>query len=219
MAKRQIAEKPKDPWPDVLAAVAAIQKGHEIGRTLLKQLGDYAGRGKMEEAARAYGYNTDAVRKLRQFAATYDDDDLAELCELCRKHERAFGVSFVYRLVAIRNKDKRAAFQRRAISEHWGHTRFVQELRRRFKLGHKRGRQPKMPEDVTQALAEIEEAKQRFVGLLKYSITMAAAKGGRQDEEQRLHELAEQLLAAIEGVETPPSSKTPTRRRSRTHDT
>jgi hypothetical protein len=93
---------------------------------------------------------------------------LDELCALCRKYRRALGLSFIDRPVAIKNKSNRNAFLRKAIIEHWGFNQFVRGLPRSFRLGHKRGRKPYLPESVPEALAEIEEAKLRFVGLLRH---------------------------------------------------
>ena len=194
---KQAKDKPKDPWPVVLAAIAALQKGHEVGRAVMKQFGDHAERGKIAIAAQAYGHSVDAVRKLRQFGANYNNNDLKELCDLCREHQRAFGLSFIYRLVAIKNKSKRAAFQRKTISNHWGHDRFVRELRRAFRLGHKRGRKPYLPESVAAALPEIKETRLRFIELLKHSAAVAGQEKGKGKAKRQLQEVCKSLLKAL----------------------
>ena len=213
MANRKAEGKPQDPWPDVLAAVAALQKGHEVGRTVRDQLGDRADRGKISEVAKTYDLTIDATRKLRQFAVLYDADDLAELCDLCRTYHRALGITFVYRLVGIPNKSRRKAFQRKAIKQHWGHARFVRELRRGFKHGHKRGRQPQLPETISEALAEIGEVKERFMALLDHCTNTVVRTKGTRQEKQRLGQVAQQLLDAIKGVEAPDSPAAHTGRR------
>lgn len=202
MPGRRAEERPKDPRPEVLSAIEALRKGYEVGRTVLQQFGEHAKPGMMGEVAKAYGYTLDATRKLRQFATTYTDDELEELCESCRKHERALGLVFIYRLVSIKNKRRRAAFQRQAIKEHWGHARFVRELRRRFKLGHARGRRPHLPESVREALADIEEARARLVHLLKHCVSLAdRTEAGSRQERQRLGRISNRLLAALVGDE------------------
>jgi hypothetical protein len=216
MVKRQAEGVRQDPWPDVLVAVAALRTGHRVGRGVLEKVGERAERGKINELAKSFGYTVDATRKLRQFAKLYSAHDLAMLCRLCEKHRRAFGLTFIYRLVSIKGKANRTAFQKEAVVGHWGHVKFVRELRRRFPHGHRRGRQQQLPTTIPEALAEIEDAKGRFVRLLEYCVTLAGEVGGPRREKKLLHEVADQLTNAIKGVGTSAKRKSMTKGRRST---
>lgn len=202
MARKAKVEPVKDPLPDVLTAIADLQKGHDQGLAILKQYGDRAERGEIDQSAEEYGRTADAIRKLRQFATEYNKNDLRDLCNLCREHQRAFGLSLVFRLVAIKDKTERAAFQKEAIVNHWANGRIFKELQRRqITLGHHTcGRKRSLPQTVTEALVEIHEAKRLFVELLEHCTTIAKQGSGKASE--RLGEQCEKLLSAIKAVET-----------------
>ena len=211
MAKQKGENTPRDPEPKVVAAIANLRQGYEVGRKILQRFGEHAEPGQhlIEQAGREYNRSADSLRKWRQFALEYTKRDLDALCKLCLDRERALGVTFIFRLVAIKNKRKREEFQRMTIVNHWGFDRFARELRR-FKLGYKRGRKALMPEGVREALAEIEEKRTKLIKLAKHSIKLA--KDGKNTPGARqLREVSETLLAAI--GEDEPSNPSPSKTR------
>jgi hypothetical protein len=171
MARQESEEQPKDPWPKVLAAIRELREGHKIGRSVLRKFGPRADLGKyqMEQAAKEHGRTPDACRKLRQVAMLYRVKDLKELCGLCRQHRRAFGLSLLYKIVSVEDREDRREFQKAAIIGRWGHARLSRELR--VRLGHRdedrgrkqRGRKPYIAEDTTEVLAQIAEMTFRFL--------------------------------------------------------
>ena len=212
MAKKQSSNKPEDPLSTVLDAIATIEKAHAIGCTVREKFGERAPSGKIAEAAKEYGYPEDAIRKLRQFATLYDEDDLAELCDLCRKHLRAFGISLIYKLVSIQSKTERKKLQRRAIIGHWGYKQLARELRRSSqsdrKPSYRRGRKHRFPETIPEAVAEIEETRERFIALLKHCHEMTAGTKAIQGEQRDFRQLRAQVRRLLEalGVEMLPVS-------------
>jgi hypothetical protein len=180
MAKQQVQNTLQDPQPEVLKAIADLRQGHAVGREILKQFGEHAEPGKhqIENAAKDYQCNADGVRKRRQFAVEYNERDLDELCKLCDKHHRAFGLSLVAKLVTIKDKNARRRFQKDAIQGHWSQQQIVRELQARFGRGDvESGRQPRgrkpHPQTVSDALMEVKAAMRRFMRLLEHSAELA----------------------------------------------
>ncbi|MEI8376541.1 MAG: hypothetical protein WCJ35_27300 [Planctomycetota bacterium] len=195
-------DKPKeDPLPAVLAAIADLKRGHEEGLALLKQYGDRAGRGEIDQAAVVFGRTTAVLRKLRQFATEYSKKDLQELCDMCREHSRAFGLSLVGRLVAVKDKKPRAEFQREAIINRWSGGRIFRELqRRKITLRHHScGRKRALPQTIAEALTAIEEARRLFVELVDHCTKLAEKSRGKSKE--RLLILCKKLLSEIRAAE------------------
>jgi len=207
---RSAQNQQKDPLSKVHAAIQGLRRGYKIGQSVRDACGDHADTGNrgIERAAKEHGRNADGIRKLRQFAAVYTECDLEELCDVCRRYQRAFGLSLLYKLVSIRDRKERKKFQREAIAEHWGHARIAREMRYRFKLGHKRGRKPTMPKTVKEGLVEVSEAIFRLEQLLQHCAKIAEqdkAKDGKNDKK-RLLALSANLLHAIESAKKPSRS-------------
>jgi hypothetical protein len=171
MAGQQLADRLQDPPVKVKAAIRELRKAYQDGRSILRKLGERTELGKhqIEQVAKELGRTADSCRKLRQFAGYYSQAALRELCDLCRRHRRAFGLSFVYKLVSIKSRADRRGFQKDAIAGHWGHTRITRELRIRFgrrdeeRGRNQRGRKPYVPEGTAEALEQIAEMTFRLV--------------------------------------------------------
>jgi hypothetical protein len=202
MAKQAKDKLIEDPLPDVLAAIAGIQKGYDQGLAILKQYGEHAAQGEIDQAAKEYGRTSDAVRKLRQFATGYSKSDVRELCNLCREKMRAFGLTHIFRLVAIKDKAKRKSLQEEAITKHWASGQLFRVMqRRKITQGHSRGRKRSLPKTVADALLEIEEAKRLLVELLDHCAQLAEQANGKASES--LRQTCKRLLKALNSVETP----------------
>lgn len=201
MTKRTEKTTQADPRSEVLAAIADLKAGYKIGRGILKRFGDRAEHGghQIDVVAKQCGRSADSLRKLRQFALVYSEAELNALCKLCRDNRRALGISFVYRFVAIKDKRKRAAFQRRAVVEHWGYSRLVRELRATFAHGHRRGRQPQLPDNIDQAAVELELAKRQLVALLRECDRLCREQRD-VPKARRLARESKAILAAVNAI-------------------
>jgi hypothetical protein len=190
MAKQNSAGKHQDPQPEVLKAIAELRKAHAVGLAILNQYGKQAEPGKhqIDAAAKEYGCNVDGLRKRRQFAIEFTKDDLEELCKLCDKHHRAFGLSLAAKLVTIKSKPARRRFQQDAIQGHWSHKRIVRELHDRLQHGDvesgrkPRGRKPQ-PQTISEALKEVKDAMRRFTRLLEHCAELAGQEEGKKEKK------------------------------------
>src|SRR4051794_2280730 len=73
----------------------------------------------VHEIAEREGLRHDNMQRARQFARSYSEKELEELCRLRTPAGMPLGWGHVRRLVSIPNKAKRAALQRRAAKEGW----------------------------------------------------------------------------------------------------
>ena len=115
MARRQRTDRLKDPRTDVQTAIRELRNGYRVGRAILRKFGPRAdlGEHQIEQIAEEHGRTVDACRKLRQLVMLYDEKDLAELCDLCRRHRRAFRLSLVYKIVSIEDRKEREEVPKR----------------------------------------------------------------------------------------------------------
>jgi len=113
----------------------------------------------MEGEASRRKINTDIARKNRQFADPehgYTAKDLEELCRLCDEHDCVFGVTSVYKLLTIKDRNERSEIQETAIRNRWTLAELEVELRRRFGSRGSGGRRPKMPATKGETLVQLE---------------------------------------------------------------
>jgi hypothetical protein len=159
-------EARQDPWPDVLAAIRVLRKGHKDRHRIRKTVGQRGawGRRRIREVGEQLGYGEATARNWKRFADLYSQEELNSLCDLCRDDRRALGLWSVFKFVTIQNHRSRAAFAKEAIAGRWSYTRIERELRCRFpRESRPRGRKPKLPESEGEALLQIAEMSQGFV--------------------------------------------------------
>ena len=106
--------------------------------------------------ARAY------VDKARQFAATYTEKQLDELCSLRRPDGMPLGRRHVVALLSVKDKRQRKRLQRRAAEEGWGTRRLGEEITVIQGSGSSGGRRPRAPDSVDDALAQIVKMSDRW---------------------------------------------------------
>jgi hypothetical protein len=206
MAVQRLVDRPQDPPDKVRAAIVELRTAYRDGRRILGKLGQRAelGERQMELWAEELGRTVDACRKIRQFVMLYTPDDLRELVDLCRQHGRAFGMSLLYKAVSIENRAARRKFQKDAIVGHWGHAQISRELRLRFgrrdeERGRKqRGRKPHVPQDVGEALVQIEDMARLLVRWQEHFAEMAE----QGQIEQLPPAVSRNLRAAIKASQT-----------------
>ena len=158
---------------DVQAAIDQLREFHRLGKQITAEYGKEVHRrriakqrGRAEPATRImdaissrFGLPVHVVRALRKFANVddergYTDDELDDLCSLCKKHGRIIGLSQVRHLLAIEDKDERARFQTRMIREKWTNSRTTAELIRMYGWRRRGGREPAIPQDVDGVLIQ-----------------------------------------------------------------
>lgn len=143
----------------VQKAIQAIRGYYAVGQ---KSLDEHPGRmahGGMDAEAAEYGLNPETLRKARVFADPtdgYTPKQLDRLCELCKKHDFAMGVSFIPLLLSVPKKD-RAAMQRQLIKEGWSRARLNREIKARFGKRRDAGRKPTPVNDVTDAFVRLSQ--------------------------------------------------------------
>lgn len=167
----------RDPWPTVQAATKQLREAYEVGVRILKKAktrGKY-GKHQVREVAEKHGFGEEAGRNLRRFADLYSEEDLADLCKLCRDHRRALGLWSAFKFTTIPDRPSREAFAKEAIAGHWSHTRIERELRHRFhRESTKRGRKPRLPESQGEALVQIAELSN---GLVRWAAQLGRERG------------------------------------------
>jgi hypothetical protein len=204
MAGQHLIDRPQDSLVKVRIAIRELRMAYRDGRSILRKLGPRAdlGEHQIEQAADEHHRTADACRKLRQFAMLYNGRDMKELCGLCLRYRRALGLSLLYKLVSIESRKDRREFQRKAIAEHWGHTRITRELRIRFGrrdelLGRKqRGRKPHISQNITEVLVQIEDMARYLFRWQEHFAEMAE----QGQVEQLPPAVSRNLHAAIEAA-------------------
>lgn len=155
----------RDPETAVTKAIDELRRAYKVGQ-ILRELGHRAAWGKhqIRDKAAEHGYSEETGRCLRQFAKVYRETDLNRLCNLCKRHGRALGISWVVKFVTIKKRQDRRKIEQEAILGHWTHVRLERELRHRFRRerGH-RGRKPKLPSAKIEALEQTREMAYTFV--------------------------------------------------------
>jgi hypothetical protein len=146
---------------EVLEAVKRLQEAHRFGRRIQREQGWHAKQGNstIEARAAALGLNPDNYRRLRLFAdpdAGYSKQELAELCKLCKDHQQPVTLMTVGRLLKIHDKRERRRLQRRAIEDGWTLNDLDVELARLYGRRRWAGRKPKVPQDVAEALMQLD---------------------------------------------------------------
>jgi hypothetical protein len=141
---------------NVRSALAKLQEFYDLGRQSLqaRPAGRAAqGARENEKEARRRGVTLYMLLKARLFANSergYTPQELRELCDLCKRHQTAFGPSHAIALISI-PKRQRAAIQRKAIEQGWSKHRIDAEIAKRFGTRGEGGRRPiitSRPEDL-----------------------------------------------------------------------
>jgi hypothetical protein len=155
--------KRKKPAPtrssrEVEAAIKKLREFHDIGHRSLKNLPENRGYGSSLAKAEAQelGMNEDTLRKARQFADLYPDDDLGELISLCRQHEFALTTTYIIQFVRVPVKHERCRLQEKVIAKHWKTTKLRRAITSRYGPRRAGGRRPAIPDDKTGLLSQIE---------------------------------------------------------------
>jgi hypothetical protein len=120
------------------------------------------------------GVSVPTVYKARQFAATYSDEELDQLCARRSPAGKPLGIGHVYELILIRKAKLRLQFEERAALEGWSARRLRTE--RLLACGasakaSKAGRKPKLPERMPEFLQQLSQRTEQW---LRWSVAILA---------------------------------------------
>jgi hypothetical protein len=209
MAKRQSREKKAATVAEIRLAVAQLEEYHRLGARLLKQYPP--GRKHDKEAQRLEaaeaGMEPIKVFQIRNFADPkkgYSSEELKTLTDLCWQHKCALGFTFVLKFLTIRDKKKRAKFQRDAIKGHWGlHT--VDQKRGNFQSRRPRvGRKPAVPDTLDDLYAALQ-SRALYWGRLKTELQKKPAPNSSRlrwsEVPKTIRDVLDDAVAAMEKLE------------------
>jgi len=162
MAARSKSQSGTDTKQMVNAAVREIRKAHTQAKKIFKKYGHDAnfGEGRLAEEANALSVNQDTIRKLRLFGDPkkgYSENDLTKLCKLCEEHQRALGLTHVFKLVSVPKKGgQRRRIQRELFEQGWSKGQLDNEILARFGRRKAGGKKPAIADSPAGVLAQID---------------------------------------------------------------
>jgi hypothetical protein len=150
-----------DATADIEKAVHQLREYHTLGRRLLKDhpAGRKHSRDVIGLEAAENGMKPIKIFQIRDFANEekgYTAEELESLIQLCWKHSRALGFSFVPTFLSVRDKKERAKFQREAIAGCWSTTRVEGELVSRYGRRRRAGSRAVVPTDLRALFANLQ---------------------------------------------------------------
>src|SRR3954469_12398076 len=113
---RNLEVAPKKRPDPAAEAESRLRHLHAVGREALARfpVGAAIDPGTIHEIAEREGLRLDNVQRARQFARTYSEKELDELCRLRNPGGMPLSWGHIRRLVSIPNKARRSALQKRA---------------------------------------------------------------------------------------------------------
>jgi hypothetical protein len=115
-----------------------------------------------QDFADRLGVGRDYVDKARQFASSYTEAQLEELCSLRRPDGLPLGRRHAVALLSVKDKRQRRSLQRRAAEEGWGTRRLGEEITVLQGSGSSGGRRPRGPDSVEDAVAQVIKMCERW---------------------------------------------------------
>jgi hypothetical protein len=109
----------------------------------------------IRELADERGLSLDMIRKAREFANRYNQADFDELCGLRTPLGMPLTFMHVRRLLAVKNKTKRSALQKKAAKLGWGIAELATAIKRLQGTGSQGGRRLTRPKSAVAALDQI----------------------------------------------------------------
>jgi hypothetical protein len=103
--------------------------------------------------AEELGWSQETMRKAKQFATLYSEDQVDELCGLILKYRPIFGTAHIGHLLSI-PWPSREKFQYRCVTRNWSCRELKAAKTRRFKRRSRGGRYPQV--SLADAVVELE---------------------------------------------------------------
>src|SRR4051812_31018170 len=156
---RSPAVAPKKRPDPAEEAESGLRHLHAVGREALARfpVGAAIDPDTVHEIAEREGLRLDNMQRARQFARTYSEKDLEDLCRLRTPGGMPLSWGHVRRLVSIPNKAKRAALQKRSAREGWTAAQLSEVIQREV-VGRKRrygGRPFTAPRTLEEGLRQV----------------------------------------------------------------
>ena len=138
-------------------AIDRIREAHELGRMSREEHGPRTGIGDqtIPKFAAERGYRRNAVERPRQFARLFETPDLNQIYRECRQYEFPLGVTLIYRVLPICDREKRMKLLRRVIREGWTQARLSFEMRTITGAKARLGRPRSLPKNQAEAKRQI----------------------------------------------------------------
>lgn len=149
-------------------AVREIRDFYDMGRKVEPKRPHKEAYGKnlVEHDARLWQEKASSIQKAREFANPEDGFTRHELTELCRlirevqihqdEDKAVFTRSHLIRVLSVRPKRRRRAFQREVIENGWSYAEMEAEIAKRFGSRRHGGRKPRLPRDKAGLLVQVE---------------------------------------------------------------
>lgn len=133
----------------VSSSLAEVRRYHALGSNSLAKVADGA-YGKMKDEAKRLKLPLEYLRKARQFASQFTNEQLQDLCGQCEAGDYAIGWSRVILLLSVESRQRKGLL-REAIAGTWTRQQLAAEIRRRFGRRAKEGagRPTKLGSDAT----------------------------------------------------------------------
>src|SRR4051812_44813865 len=191
---RSPAVAPKKRPDPAEEAESRLRHLHAVGREALARfpVGAAFDPETIHEIADREGLRLDNMQRARQFARSYSEKDLEELCRLRTAGGMPLSWGHVRRLVSIPNKAKRSALQRRAAKEGWTAAQISEAILREV-VGRRRqngGRPFAAPRTLGEGLRQVVLRSEEWLRRCRESWSgeaawLAAGAGGEKGSPDR----------------------------------
>jgi uncharacterized protein YjhX (UPF0386 family) len=143
---------------NVSTAIRDLKAAYAIGRKIIAKHGPKKELGLkgLRKLAKSHRVGVDRIRKCRQLALGYTQDELKRFCDLSKTSRRPLGLLILIRLLKVEDKDKRIDGVEQAIREGWSLGEVETKLFGQFARRERVGRKPKLPERPEELLVELE---------------------------------------------------------------
>lgn len=165
----------------VEAALKRLRHFHAKGAASLAECPGRPKYGSMRDIDNK-GESSELLRKARNFADLFNEAELDELCELCKRHDFPLGIGHILRLLRVQKNQQ--AFCRRAIKNGWSAKQLDVEILRRNKTHHQAGRRRHVPKDAFEAYFQINRFCDQWQRL-RQSLQSPASRGVKRRLQYR----------------------------------
>jgi hypothetical protein len=160
----------------VETAIKKIEAAYRLGLKSIEKHGESLQskrNGIIPAFATEKGLRRDTVERARQFARVFTKTDLRQICRECRKHNFPLGVTLIYRVLPLRDADRRMQLLRQAIRKRWTQRRMIAEIHTRTGAKTRSGRPRALPKNSAEACLAIVS---RIVPVLRWLEELKSSK-------------------------------------------
>lgn len=207
--RRPPAASPSVASPSVEQAIGRIQAYYRLGQSRPRGSSGRVKYGHLRELAKEDPAQSvgrqEKERKARAFANAYGEADLNTLCEMCRAHSCALGITHIDRLVRVPTA-RRQAIQKRVVAQHWSRRHLDAEIYRLYEAEWKReaGHPWNRPQNANQARYDLYRLCSQWGRLYKVLLPSGGIKKHRRAWDKlpsRLQRAVREANAHMEKLE------------------